>query len=84
MDIVSDTFATEDPLTPRPVKKVKAAVSRKMKLEDIEIMKLYRNKDQKRNDKAALDVQIRLVRDIVRSEVREIKSDIMKEVDEKF
>ena len=78
-------------VTPRPVKKVKADVAGKTKLEDIQIMALDKpivvldnKKEQKRNGEAALDVQMRLVRDTVRSKVREIKSDIMKEVGDKF
>ena len=39
--MVNDTFSTEHLLTPRPVKNVKAAVARKMKLGDIQIMELY-------------------------------------------
>ena len=41
-------------------------------------------KYQKRNEEAAMDVQIRLLRDTVRSEIREVKLDIMKKVDDKF
>ena len=48
------------------------------------IVSLDDKKDQKRNDEAALDIQMRLLPDTIRSEIREIKSDIMKEVDDKF
>ena len=37
-----------------------------------------------KNDEVPLDVQVRLVCETVWSEVREIKTDIMKEVDDKF
>ena len=47
-------------------------------------MSLDDKNDQKRNEEATMNVQMRLVRDTVRSEVREIKSDIMKEANDKF
>ena len=40
--------------------------------------------DQKRNEEAGLDFRMKLLRDTIRSEVRKVKLDIMKEVDYKF
>ena len=63
-------------------------MTRKVQLEDIQIMTLDvyivlldDKKDQKRNKEPVLGVQIRLVPNTVRSEVIEIKTGTIKEVD---
>ena len=47
-------------------------------------MSLDGRRDLKRNDEEVLYIEMRLVCDTVMSEVREIKTYIMKEVDDKF